>query len=45
VTEYAVPTWPEVSEAVVICTGVTAAAIVMLSDLVAVWAGDEESFT
>jgi hypothetical protein len=45
VVEYAVPTCPEGTEVVVICTGVTAAAIVMPSDFVDVCAGDEESLT
>ena len=43
--EYAVPTCPEETELVVICTGVTAAVTATLSDFVAVCAGDEESLT
>jgi hypothetical protein len=43
VVEYAAPTWPEGMEVVVICTGVTATEIVMLSDFVAFCEGDAES--
>jgi hypothetical protein len=45
VVEYATPACPEGTELVVICTGLTAAAIVILSDFAAVFAGDEESLT
>jgi hypothetical protein len=46
VVEYDVPTWPEGTEVVVIWTAVTAAAIVRLSDFVAVCAvGVVESVT
>ena len=45
VVEYAVPSCPEGTEAVVTCTGVTAAAIVMLSDFEVVCGVDEESLT
>jgi hypothetical protein len=45
VVEYAVLTRPDGTELVVTCTGVTAAATVIASDLVAVCAGDEESLT
>ena len=45
VVEYAVPTFPEETEAVLMCTGVPAAATAMLSCCEAVCAGEEESFT
>ena len=46
VVEYAVPLCPAGTELVVICTGVTAAATVMLSDCVAVFGvGEVESVT
>ena len=43
--EYVVPTCPEGIEVVVICTGATAAAIVILNDFEAVCGVDEESLT
>ena len=45
VAVYAVPTWPPLSVEVVICTGVTAAAITMLKFAVALCAGELESVT
>src|SRR5208283_5897626 len=45
VVEYAVPDCPVGSDVVVICTGVTPAAIVILNDFVVVCTGDEESLT
>ena len=45
VVEYAVPTCSDGTEAVVTCTGVTAAATVMPSDIVVVCGVEEESLT
>ena len=45
VVEYAVPTVPEGIVLVVMLTDVTAAATVTLNDFVAVWTGEEASFT